>query len=213
MTKSLLPWSLKGVSLEARARAKAAASEAGEPLGKWLGDTIRQIAEAEAAKVEREVVAAAAPREPALRDPAMAVDLSSMVARRVPVEPPTLFASAEIHASAPEEDAASAAGDLAIPNAPPLPVAPDRASAAPPSPEPSTANIAKEGPSASGAPDDWRTAFAELARRLDETERRMTANVAPLQASVERLVTRLDRHQPPRRVWRLPTFLQFRSGR
>jgi hypothetical protein len=212
MTKSLLPWSLKGVSLEARARAKAAATEAGEPLGKWLGDTIRQVAEAETAKVAREVAAAAAPREPALLDPAMAVDLSSMVAQRFPIEP-TLFAPAEMHASAPEEDAAPAAGDLSIPNAPSLPAAPDRASAAPPSPEPSTANIAKEGPSASGVPDDWRTAFAELARRLDETERRMTANVAPLQASVERLATRLDRHQPPRRAWRLPRFLQFRSGR
>ena len=36
-----MPWSLKGVTHEARAAAKAAAHVAGVPLGQWLSGAIR----------------------------------------------------------------------------------------------------------------------------------------------------------------------------
>ena len=47
MTKRPMPWSLKGVSVEARDAAKSAAAEAGVPIGDWLSDIIREIAMAE----------------------------------------------------------------------------------------------------------------------------------------------------------------------
>jgi hypothetical protein len=209
MTKSLLPWSLKGVSLEARARAKTAAGEAGEPLGKWLGDTIRQIAEAEATKVAHG--SAAAPPDLAAPGPGTATDPDALVPEALPAESATRVAVAEGRASAPDESDTAPAGDgLSSPNAPSLPATPDGASP----PQAPAAGVADEEPPVSSVPDDWRTAFVELTRRLDETERRTAAAVAPLQVAVERLATRLDRDQPrPRRGWRVPRFFRFTSGR
>ncbi len=46
MTKVNMPWSLKGVSPEARRAAKAAAQRAGVPLGVWLSRVIRDVAAA-----------------------------------------------------------------------------------------------------------------------------------------------------------------------
>jgi localization factor PodJL len=43
-----LPWSIKGVSAEARIAAREAAKRAGLPVGVWLTRTIREIAAAEA---------------------------------------------------------------------------------------------------------------------------------------------------------------------
>ncbi len=47
MAKANMPWSLKGVSPEARQAAKAAAKRAGVPLGVWLGRVIRDVAGAQ----------------------------------------------------------------------------------------------------------------------------------------------------------------------
>ena len=47
MAKINMPWSLEGVSLEARRAAEAAAKRAGVPLGVWLGRVIRDVAAAE----------------------------------------------------------------------------------------------------------------------------------------------------------------------
>lgn len=52
MTAKTMPWSLKGVSLEARERAKEAAAREGLPIGIWLGGVIRTIAAAERADAE-----------------------------------------------------------------------------------------------------------------------------------------------------------------
>jgi localization factor PodJL len=42
------PWSIKGVSADARVAAREAAKRAGEPLGVWLARVIHETAEAEA---------------------------------------------------------------------------------------------------------------------------------------------------------------------
>jgi hypothetical protein len=42
------PWSIKGVSADARVAAREAAKRAGEPLGIWLARVIHETAEAEA---------------------------------------------------------------------------------------------------------------------------------------------------------------------
>jgi hypothetical protein len=42
-----LPWSIKGISAEARAAAREAAKKAGMPLGAWLARCIREVAAAE----------------------------------------------------------------------------------------------------------------------------------------------------------------------
>ena len=47
MAKTNMPWSLKGVSLEARRAAEAAAKRTGVPLGVWLGRVIRDVATAQ----------------------------------------------------------------------------------------------------------------------------------------------------------------------
>lgn len=216
MTKSNLPWSLKGVSLEARARAKMAAGEAGEPLGKWLGDTIRRIAEAEATKIAPQAVEAAIAPEPP-----MTADPDTVVPEAFPAEPPMSAALAEVHASASAEDETSPAGDgLSIPRAPipntlpPASTIGDPARDAAPSPPIPAVDRTDAEPSASRAPDDWRTAFVDLTRRLDESERRLTASVAPLQVAVERILSRLDRDQPrPRRGWRIPRLGRPRDDR
>ncbi len=44
MTQKILPWSLKGVSLEARQAAKQAAKDADVQVGTWLCATIREVA-------------------------------------------------------------------------------------------------------------------------------------------------------------------------
>lgn len=48
MANSGIPWSIKGVSAEARAAAREAAKRAGEPLGVWLARMIREVAATEA---------------------------------------------------------------------------------------------------------------------------------------------------------------------
>jgi hypothetical protein len=48
MADSGMPWSIKGVSADARAAAREAAKHAGEPLGSWLMRVIRETAAAEA---------------------------------------------------------------------------------------------------------------------------------------------------------------------
>ena len=48
MANTGVPWSIKGVSTDARAAAREAAKQAGEPLGVWLARVIRVTAEAEA---------------------------------------------------------------------------------------------------------------------------------------------------------------------
>jgi hypothetical protein len=48
MADSGMPWSIKGVSEEARAAAVAAARRAGVPVGVWLSRAIREAADAEA---------------------------------------------------------------------------------------------------------------------------------------------------------------------
>jgi hypothetical protein len=47
-----IPWSIKGVSADARAAAREAAKRSGEPLGAWLARIIRETAEAEARERE-----------------------------------------------------------------------------------------------------------------------------------------------------------------
>jgi hypothetical protein len=60
MAESNVPWSIKGISAEARAAAREAAKKAGMPLGTWLARTIREVAAAEAR--ERGETAAAPPK-------------------------------------------------------------------------------------------------------------------------------------------------------
>jgi hypothetical protein len=48
MADSNVPWSIKGISAEARAAAREAAKKADLPLGAWLARTIRDVAAAEA---------------------------------------------------------------------------------------------------------------------------------------------------------------------
>lgn len=48
MADSGIPWSIKGMSADGRAAARDAAKRAGLPLGAWLAQTIRKVAEAEA---------------------------------------------------------------------------------------------------------------------------------------------------------------------
>jgi localization factor PodJL len=57
---SNLPWSIKGISAEAREAAREAAKRAGLPLGAWLARTIREVAAAEAR--EREEPEGATPK-------------------------------------------------------------------------------------------------------------------------------------------------------
>jgi hypothetical protein len=47
MTVTILPWSLKGISDEARDYAKRAAADAGLPVGTWLSAVIRAAADAD----------------------------------------------------------------------------------------------------------------------------------------------------------------------
>jgi hypothetical protein len=183
MSKTLLPWSLKGVSLEARSRAKMAAGAAGEPLGKWLSDTIRHVAETGAAKAP-----------PAADSGAVAQPEGAET--RIMVDP-----------------------DTQTPEAPPIPVVPaaaplttasvgqtdDGRSAAAESDAPTPAS-APAPPRLGGAPPtaDWQSAFDDLSRRLDETDRRMAA-------AVERVLARLDDVDSRRRPrWRLPGLRLFR---
>jgi localization factor PodJL len=48
MADSSLPWSIKGISANARAAAREAAKRAGMPLGEWLTRAIGEVAAAEA---------------------------------------------------------------------------------------------------------------------------------------------------------------------
>ena len=48
MANSGIPWSIKGVSADARVAAREAAKRAGEPLGVWLARVIRDTADTEA---------------------------------------------------------------------------------------------------------------------------------------------------------------------
>jgi len=48
MANSGIPWSIKGVSADARVAAREAAKRAGEPLGVWLARVIRDTADIEA---------------------------------------------------------------------------------------------------------------------------------------------------------------------
>ena len=47
MVKANMPWSLKGVTPKARKAARAAAKQAGVPVGVWLAKVIRDMAAAE----------------------------------------------------------------------------------------------------------------------------------------------------------------------
>ena len=47
MTVTILPWSLKGISDDAREYAKRASGDAGIPVGTWLSAVIRAAAEAD----------------------------------------------------------------------------------------------------------------------------------------------------------------------
>lgn len=47
--KSRMPWSVKGVSTEARDLAKTATTREGETMGDWLSDVIRRVGAAQAA--------------------------------------------------------------------------------------------------------------------------------------------------------------------
>jgi hypothetical protein len=63
MTKKPMPWSLKGVSAQARYAAKTAAADAGVPIGEWLSTVIRDIALAERLEAgARPAAPSAAPR-------------------------------------------------------------------------------------------------------------------------------------------------------
>lgn len=53
MADNGIPWSIKGVSAEARASARDAAKRAGLPVGAWLVRAIRDIAAAEAQEHEK----------------------------------------------------------------------------------------------------------------------------------------------------------------
>lgn len=196
MNKTLLPWSLKGVSLDARSRAKAAAGSAGVPLGKWLSETIREIAGAESAKPAPAVIAAG-PAGPASNDPMM-------------VDPDTL---------SPERAAPALAATESRPVAAPMTGSePDTAAVSDVSAGIGRGEEAEPAPSAAAPapapPADWQTAVADLSRRLDETEGRVAAAVAPLQSAVEQVLARLDRIAPARhRGWRLPNIRLFGRGR
>jgi hypothetical protein len=181
MSKSLLPWSLKGVSLEARSRAKTAAGEAGEPLGKWLSDTIRRMAEADVAKTASP--AAAPPPAPAGAR-SMMIDPDTLVP-----EAPTAgdgFGGARSALSAvPDKPAGLSIPSGSIPSGlpPPLhaPASPLKSAAADPNP-------------------DWRVAYDRLTLRVEESERTLIA-------AVERVLARLEDDKPRpqrRRRWRWP---------
>jgi hypothetical protein len=45
-----VPWSIKGISTEARAAAREVAKKSGMPLGAWLARCIREVAAAEASE-------------------------------------------------------------------------------------------------------------------------------------------------------------------
>src|SRR5262245_46383283 len=66
MEKSNLPWSIKGISPEARQAAKELAAEAGKPMGAWLSEAIHHISqlEREAEQGGPAEMAAAPPSEP-----------------------------------------------------------------------------------------------------------------------------------------------------
>jgi hypothetical protein len=165
MTKPLLPWSLKGVSLDARKRAKDAAGSEGVPLGKWLSETIREVAAAETEKPAPTPAAAVEASSPSATDPVM-VDHDTLTP-----EPP---------ADAPADDAPVAPG----PDVVPAPVADAPI-------EPSAPTLDEPAPQAAAAeperapPPDWQAAVADLAQRVDETDRKVAA-------AVDRVLARLD---------------------
>jgi hypothetical protein len=67
MRANAMPWSIKGVSSEARTLAKSAAGAASQSIGPWLSQVIRAASRAEseaAAPASLPVAAAAAPRVP-----------------------------------------------------------------------------------------------------------------------------------------------------
>lgn len=49
MDRSNLPWSIKGITPEARQAAKERAAEAGQPMGAWLSEAIHSVSRAERA--------------------------------------------------------------------------------------------------------------------------------------------------------------------
>jgi hypothetical protein len=78
-----MPWSIKGVSAEARQIAKAAAMAAGQPMGVWLS---RVIEAASAAKLGQPGAVALRPEAPVPAPAELRVDLETLSQRLTGVE-------------------------------------------------------------------------------------------------------------------------------
>ena len=78
-----MPWSIKGVSAEARKIAKAAAMAAGEPMGIWLS---RLIDAASAAKLGQAGQVALRPEPPVPAPAELRVDIEALTQRLATIE-------------------------------------------------------------------------------------------------------------------------------
>src|SRR5437870_2419773 len=65
MSSNVMPWSIKGVSAEARNLAKTAAGAGGEPIGPWLNQVIRAASAAERQAKSAQALARIEPAHPA----------------------------------------------------------------------------------------------------------------------------------------------------
>lgn len=63
MAATNLPWSIKGVTPEARVAAKRAAEEDGLPIGAWLNQIIREVSRTEENAVESGAIEVEEPAE------------------------------------------------------------------------------------------------------------------------------------------------------
>ncbi len=86
--KARMPWSVKGVSPEARDLAKTVTSREGETMGDWLSDVIRRVGAAQAAgrplgPPHRRGLLVPPGRRP-IREPARAEAVAESVAARTP---------------------------------------------------------------------------------------------------------------------------------
>ncbi len=81
MNKPNSPWSIKGVSLEARDAAKEGARISRRPLGKWLTEVIRMTSAAETAATTNESGSAAATGTTAAASPSSAATWHEAVVR------------------------------------------------------------------------------------------------------------------------------------
>ena len=91
--KARMPWSVKGVSAEARELAKTATTREGDTMGEWLSDVIRRVGAAQAAgrpvgaTYHRRGVPAAGARSGVIGVPARGGTVPATTAPSPPVQP------------------------------------------------------------------------------------------------------------------------------